>query len=552
MNVDANKILSTYLFKKDAIVLFWDNADGWEILCTGDGFIKPDSWDDGIFELSNLVSKDYKFTYQCFLNAVRSKMSDTLSIISNNKQTMSIVVAFDRNDDSAYYKIICYSGEEDFRGKYKNLLVRIEPLDAEGSYRYRLSQTITNDKNPQSFNDEVARIFKRYPDRKYALIQFDTVNFKMLNKQYGESFGDELLSFFIDNLNHICDDDQLYVRLTADVFMILTPYDDVDDILMLIDKIKHVLSGYKGVDYRFVFGISYVRDLKEPLRTYGDAAAIARQSVKGNALKYYAFYDDHMIDGVSSDKWIEDRMEKALDNREFVMYLQPKYDIANEKIVGAEALVRWVHPDKGIIPPNDFIPLFERNGFIVKLDQFMWEEACKTLDSWIKTNKPMIPISVNVSRKHMTSNDIYIHYLNNLILKYGIDKKYLELEITETLDDSYMNNTIQHLKKNGYTLLMDDFGSGYSSLNTLKDTQFDVIKIDRGFLCDFIDSERGKSIIKHIISMSKEIGLDIVAEGVETLEQTKFLIDCGCNVAQGFYYAKPMTVADFNKRYFDN
>lgn len=552
MNVDANKILSTYLFKKDAIVLFWDNADGWEILCTGDGFIKPDSWDDGIFELSNLVSKDYKFTYQCFLNAVRSKMSDTLSIISNNKQTMSIVVAFDRNDDSAYYKIICYSGEEDFRGKYKNLLVRIEPLDAEGSYRYRLSQTITNDKNPQSFNDEVARIFKRYPDRKYALIQFDTVNFKMLNKQYGESFGDELLSFFIDNLNHICDDDQLYVRLTADVFMILTPYDDVDDILMLIDKIKHVLSGYKGVDYRFVFGISYVRDLKEPLRTYGDAAAIARQSVKGNALKYYAFYDDHMIDGVSSDKWIEDRMEKALDNREFVMYLQPKYDIANEKIVGAEALVRWVHPDKGIIPPNDFIPLFERNGFIVKLDQFMWEEACKTLDSWSKTNKPMIPISVNVSRKHMTANDIYIHYLNNLILKYGIDKKYLELEITETLDDSYMNNTIQHLKKNGYTLLMDDFGSGYSSLNTLKDTQFDVIKIDRGFLCDFIDSERGKSIIKHIISMSKEIGLDIVAEGVETLEQTKFLIDCGCNVAQGFYYAKPMTVADFNKRYFDN
>lgn len=552
MNVDANKILSTYLFKKDAIVLFWDNADGWEILCTGDGFIKPDSWDDGIFELSNLVSKDYKFTYQCFLNAVRSKMSDTLSIISNNKQTMSIVVAFDRNDDSAYYKIICYSGEEDFRGKYKNLLVRIEPLDAEGSYRYRLSQTITNDKNPQSFNDEVARIFKRYPDRKYALIQFDTVNFKMLNKQYGESFGDELLSFFIDNLNHICDDDQLYVRLTADVFMILTPYDDVDDILMLIDKIKYVLSGYKGVDYRFVFGISYVRDLKEPLRTYGDAAAIARQSVKGNALKYYAFYDDHMIDGVSSDKWIEDRMEKALDNREFVMYLQPKYDIANEKIVGAEALVRWVHPDKGIIPPNDFIPLFERNGFIVKLDQFMWEEACKTLDSWIKTNKPMIPISVNVSRKHMTANDIYIHYLNDLILKYGIDKKYLELEITETLDDSYMNNTIQHLKKNGYTLLMDDFGSGYSSLNTLKDTQFDVIKIDRGFLCDFIDSERGKSIIKHIISMSKEIGLDIVAEGVETLEQTKFLIDCGCNVAQGFYYAKPMTVADFNKRYFDN
>ena len=180
------------------------------------------------------------------------------------------------------------------------------------------------------------------------------------------------------------------------------------------------------------------------------------------------------------------------------------------------------------------------------MDAYIWEEACKTIRSWIDEGWEPLPISVNVSRIHLKDNQ-FIDVLNHLIEKYQISKNYLEIELTETADSTQISEGISLLKDSGYTLLMDDFGSGYSSLNTLKDTQFDVIKIDRGFLQDFIGSERGQKIVEHTIQMTKSIGLDLVAEGVETKEQAQFLMGCGCDTAQGFYYAKPMTVEQFNE-----
>ncbi|MDD6070083.1 MAG: EAL domain-containing protein, partial [Clostridiales bacterium] len=192
------------------------------------------------------------------------------------------------------------------------------------------------------------------------------------------------------------------------------------------------------------------------------------------------------------------------------------------------------------------IPVFEKNGFVTKMDAFIWEEACKVIRGWIDDGMKPLPISVNVSRLHLKDNQ-FVEVLNHLIDKYQIPKEYLEIELTETTDSAKISEGISLLKDNGYTLLMDDFGSGYSSLNTLKDTQFDVIKIDRGFLQDFIGSERGQKIVEHTIQMTKSIGLDLVAEGVETKEQAQFLMGCGCDTAQGFYYAKPMTVEQFNE-----
>ena len=238
-------------------------------------------------------------------------------------------------------------------------------------------------------------------------------------------------------------------------------------------------------------------------------------------------------------------MEKALQNREFIMYLQPKYSILHDKMVGAEALVRWVRPGKGIVPPAEFIPMFEKNGFVTKMDAYVWEEACKTIRNWMDKGIDPLPISVNVSRVHLKSG-LFITTLNNLIEQYQIPKRCLEIEITETAGEENGGVGIDTLKDNGFTLLMDDFGSGYSSLNTLKDTQFDVIKIDREFLQDFIGSKRGQTIVKHTIQMTRSIGLELVAEGVETKEQAEFLSACGCDTAQGFYYAKPMTVEEFN------
>lgn len=550
MTNNAVDILNTYLAKESSIVLYWDVHTGWEVLCEGDGFIDLKYYDeDGIFNLGELMDEETRLRYDCFLQAVESKMQGRNKYTITDRQSMHIVTLFTVDDDSRYYRVSCHVGQEDLFGKCSTMLVRIEPLDAEGSYRYRLSQSATMDKDPETFGYEASKILSRDPKGKYALIQFDVVNFKLINKEYGDEFGDEILAFFIDSLKFLCNDDQLYTRMASDVFMILTPYETVDDILSFVDKLKMVLQGYKNAGYRLVFGINLITDKSKSLRRYSDGAAVARQSIKNNVLTHYAFYDSNMIDGTVNDKWIEDRMEKALMDGEFVMYLQPKYDINSESIVGAEALVRWVHPEKGVIAPMDFIPLFEKNGFIVKLDQFMWEEACKCLSDWRKAGKTLIPISVNVSRKHMTSTNTYIEFLNSLIRRYNIDKKYLELEITETMEDVLINDSIHSLKTNGYTLLMDDFGSGYSSLNMLKDTQFDVLKIDKGFLSNFIDSSRGQNILKHTISMSHEIGLDIVAEGVENLDQAEFLTKCGCTVAQGYYYAKPMPLAEFNKRY---
>lgn len=340
----------------------------------------------------------------------------------------------------------------------------------------------------------------------------------------------------------------MFARLTADVFMVMTSYETKQDLLDFIEFIRTNLLGYKNMEYRLVFGVAFVKDINENLRKYGDRASIARQSIKANAMEYVIFHDETMTQKVLSAKRVEDHMEKALENHEFVMYLQPKFDMDTEKIVGAEALVRWIKPGEGIIPPMEFIPVFEKNGFVTRLDMYICEEACKVIRYWLDNGIQPVPISVNMSRANMKSDE-YLKRLETLVYGYDIPKELLEIEITETVEGEDVEEAIIGLKKHGYKLLMDDFGSGYSSLNTLKDTQFDIIKIDREFLQDFVGSDRGKVIVEHTIQMTKSIGLDIVAEGVENLEQARFLVESGCRVAQGFYYAKPMPVEEFDRLY---
>ncbi len=229
------------------------------------------------------------------------------------------------------------------------------------------------------------------------------------------------------------------------------------------------------------------------------------------------------------------------------MFLQPKHCISNGRIIGAEALARWIHPEKGMISPIDFIPVFEENGFILKLDQVIWESACRKIREWIDKGIEPVPISVNVSREYLHSFDV-VNQILSYINKYDIPIKLLELEITESIDAEGVDDIIKCMKDAGFTMLMDDFGSGYSSLNMLKTTQFDVLKIDRSFLSEFMDSDRGRKIISHTISMSHDIGLDIIAEGVETSEQAQFLNDCGCNSAQGYFYSKPIPPEDFDRK----
>ncbi len=402
----------------------------------------------------------------------------------------------------------------------------------------------TNDRQPKIYAGIIEKRLEEDVENDYAFIQFDIKNFKLINDKYGEPVGTELLNYINDTLRIYCTDRQIYSRLSSDIFMVVTPYSSPDEIEHFIRGLEKRMSGYKGIKYDFAFGVYYVFDRKLSSRIMGDSAGIARSVVKGNVLENIGYYNDSLKTSLKHRKEIEDSMYPALKNGEFVMYLQAKYSISDNMIIGAEALVRWDHPTKGLIPPGDFIPVFERDGFIIKLDYYIWECACKQLRKWLDLGYEPVPISVNVSRLHLKSSE-FIDSIEGLIEKYDIPKHLLELEITETIENINANEMVQEAKNHGFTLLMDDFGSGYSSLNTLKSTPFDVLKIDRSFLSSFMESDRGQKIISHTISMSQDIGLDLIAEGVETKEQAEFLYGCGCNAAQGFYYSKPVPVRDF-------
>lgn len=509
-------------------------SDGCAALC------KENLYSNGLKGLPEIVNSKDKFLCEGFFeklgDIVKSGTDDTLECSLRLKTT---------DGNYEYFKIKCIFHSNSSGGS-GTLLVVISLLPPEEVYRIELAKVFTNDRSPIQFIGQANKVMEKAPDTDFALIQFDISKFKVINEQYGESAGDEILEYFTGMLNMICSENQIFTRLSADVFMVLTPYEKEKDVEDMIDRINSSLTGYNNIPYTLYFGAIYITDKTKPIRKYGDEAAMARQSIKGDALNHVAFYTDEMKTRKKQQKYLEDHMEEALNNHEFVMFLQPKYSISLNKIVGAEALVRWISQEKGIISPGEFIPLFEENGFVIKMDRFIWEEACKLIKYWLDMGIQPLPISVNMSRKHFES-DNSVEFLNELIEKYGIEKKYLEIEITETIDDINKEKGIDLLKKSGYTLLMDDFGSGYSSLNTLKNTQFDVVKIDRFFLQDLIDSERGQKIVEHTIHMAKDIGLALIAEGVETAEQANFLKQCGCDVAQGFFYARPMDVEAFHK-----
>ncbi len=377
-----------------------------------------------------------------------------------------------------------------------------------------------------------------------GFIQFDIRKFKIVNDLYGEKFGDEILDFIADKLGEICRADQFFVNLRSDVFMVVTEYDNEEELEEFIRKLDAAISSYKNVKIQMSYGVYTVEDKEMELRQMEDRAAMARKAAKNSIVTNILFYKEQFKESLYNRKFIEENMQTAITERQFMMYLQPKYSIAKNEIIGAEALVRWKHPERGMIFPDQFIPIIEENGFIRKVDYYIWEEACRFIKKCEELSITTCPISVNVSRMHL-SDDECIKVLSDLIRNIGIPKKLLELEITETVDDQQVSMKAFQLKEEGYTLLMDDFGSGYSSLNILLETPFDVIKLDKKFMENMMLSGKGRMILEQVASMSEKLGLGLLAEGVETKEQVELLQSIGCDQVQGYYYAKPMPQEDF-------
>lgn len=381
-------------------------------------------------------------------------------------------------------------------------------------------------------------------DKKIGFIQFDVRRFKIINDLYGEKFGDEVLFFIKDNLIKQCNDRQFFLNLRSDVFMVVTEYDEEHELLEFVRNIEKVSSSFKNVKLQLAFGVYSVDDKEMEIRQMEDRAAMARTAAKENVVSNVIFYEEQFKELLYTRKFIEENMHSAIDEKQFKMYLQPKYSISQNKIVGAEALVRWIHPERGMIYPNEFIPVIEENGFIKMVDYYIWEEASRFIKKCTDIGIEDCPISVNVSRHHLKDTD-FIQVLMEDIKKHQIKKKLLELEITETANDEQIGQVAMRLKIDGFTLLMDDFGSGYSSLNVLLETPFDVIKLDKKFMDNMMASDKGKLILEQMVSMSQKLGLGLLAEGVETKEQVELLDKIGCDNVQGYYFARPMPQEDF-------
>ncbi len=377
-----------------------------------------------------------------------------------------------------------------------------------------------------------------------AFIQFDIRKFKLINDLYGEKFGDEILNFIIKRLGEYCHEEQFFINLRSDVFMIVTEYGNKEELTELVKHLDERITNFKDVKLQLSYGIYTVEDKTMELRQMEDRSAMARKAAKNNILTNVVFYKEQFKVSLYNRKFIEENMQSAITERQFMMYLQPKYSIAKNEIIGAEALVRWRHPERGMIYPNQFIPIIEENGFIKEVDYYIWAEACRFIKRCEDVGITTCPVSVNVSRVHLQDNEC-IRMLSEMIDDNHISKELLELEITESADDQQISMKALLLKEAGFTLLMDDFGSGYSSLNILLETPFDVIKLDKKFMENMMVSNKGKLILEQVVLMADKLELGLLAEGVETKEQIDLLENIGCDQVQGYYYAKPMPEEEF-------
>ena len=403
--------------------------------------------------------------------------------------------------------------------------------------------------NKQAFYAKTKEMLLDNPDKNFDLLRINIERFKVLNDLFGESTGDKLLRYigkFLKEINlPLCVSGRLY----ADNFVVCYEAGKGDSRRM-INTLQMVADSF-AINNRTIlsFGLYRIDDKTLPVSVMCDRANMALWKAKGNFKNPYCEYDEKMRQQVLKEQKIINAMEMAIQNKEFTLYIQPKYDIEKGIIIGAEALVRWISQKNGFISPGDFIPVFENNGFVYEVDKFIWEESCRYLRKWLDEGREVHPISVNVSRIDLYDPKL-VQHLVDLREKYQLPSQYLELEITEsayTEDPEQIITITRQLREAGFVILMDDFGTGYSSLNMLKDIQIDVLKLDMGFLKSSDYSAKGGNILTAILKMAESLKMQTIAEGVETKEQVEFLKSIGCKYVLGFYYSKPLPVDEFEK-----
>ncbi|EGT3660979.1 TPA: bifunctional diguanylate cyclase/phosphodiesterase [Clostridioides difficile] len=420
------------------------------------------------------------------------------------------------------------------------------------------TDNLTKIKNQVAFENRAIEILHNASNKEYVLLNIDIDNFKYINDTHGYEYGDKVLIIVAAALSKTFNIKETCARIGSDNFVILAKYRD-----SLLEDIREMLTNaiISELDMNVTQTISYcigaylveIDNLGyKSINSMMDKANIAHKVSKTRGISSTVWYNENLLKQLQMENSIYNYMYKAIENEEFHMYLQPKFQISSLNVVSAEALVRWFSPELGFLSPDEFIPLFEKSGFIIELDFYMLKKACSFVKkTFMKKNQYTYPIAVNFSRVTIYQNSFYQRFLDT-VKEYEIPFKYIEIEVTESAFNEISQPVIsilEELKKLGFLISMDDFGSGYSSLSLLCSLSINGLKLDKSLLKETFNREKVYSIIQCIIEMSHRIGMSVVCEGIETKKDLEFLNTVKCDVGKGFYFSKPIEEKEFFNKY---
>ena len=428
------------------------------------------------------------------------------------------------------------------------------------------TDVLTGGNNKLYFEKKGSTILKKHRSGKYSyvMVHLKMQKYRSFCTCFGVQRGEMLIEALYSELIKTVGRQELLAHRENAEFALLLRYTDINGLYARIEQMENNLNAIlPKVKLYFCAGIYEIKSGESDIEQLYNNALTACEAIQDEAENKIAVFDVEMNKRKLWERRVEDDMDRALANKEFKVYLQPKVQSADESLAGAEALVRWIHPQEGFIPPNRFIPIFEQNGFIVKLDDYMLEEVSRLQAQWLSEGRKTVPISVNISRTHFAHEDLAEH-ICQIVDKYAVPHNLIELELTESAffdDKAMLLNTVRKMQELGFVVSMDDFGSGFSSLNSLKELRLDVLKIDAEFFRGLdkecfrdgsITEERGLLIVSEVIDLAKKLNMQIVAEGIESREQVEFLVSQECDLIQGYFFAKPMPVEEFVERYTEN
>lgn len=504
----------------------------------------------------------------------QKKIKGTLNLNYNNEESLVCLRKIDGQNDNYIMSVLTYNEiYKNVDSVTKNIFIVIGALfliliavDLFAFIREKKcnialenlidTDDLTGNISYSKFLEKAQDLLNVSENQKIAIFYGDIKNFKFINDTYGYDVGDRLLIYISNTIKEMLEGYGYYARISGDNFAVIAKYNHKEDFIELIyaalDKFSDfpVLSkeNYKLEMYVGVYCVDDFEN-KPKLTEMIDRANMAQKSIKGSNEYHLAFYNDEIRERIIAEKDIENKMVTALENGEFVVFYQPKYNVKTGEISGAEALVRWNSPERGLLLPGKFIALFEQNGFIVNLDQYVFETVCKNVREWLDKGKKVVPISINVSRIQFYRLDFIKRY-TKIKHKYKIPDGLLELEFTESIvleNVELLQKIVNNLKENGFVCSIDDFGSGYSSLNILKNLPMDILKLDKLFFQNSDNLDRDKALIASVVTMARALKMKTVSEGIETWNQVNFLKEIGCDIIQGYVYSEPISKKRFEQ-----